>query len=100
VSALGAHLGLLAVQLDPTTVLAQSDVQDPGGQGPEFGKAAPVGLVLVLLLLIGTVLLVRNMNRRLRRLPTSFPDPDAPTGGPDLERIEPERIEPERDERG
>lgn len=78
---IGAHLALLAT--DATTVLAQSDVQQPGGQGPEYGKAAPVGLVLVLLLLIGTVLLVRSMNRKLRRLPASFPgqEPDAEADG-------------------
>ena len=40
--------------------------------GPEFGKASPIGLVVVLLLLIGTVLLVRSMNRHLRKLPKSF----------------------------
>jgi|SRR6185369_10451451 hypothetical protein len=48
--------------------------------GPEFGKASPIGLVVVLLLLIGTVLLVRSMNRHLRKLPESF-DPGTP--GPD-----------------
>ncbi|GAB2930317.1 hypothetical protein GCM10027047_28560 [Rhodococcus aerolatus] len=82
---IGAHLALLAS--DVTTVLAQSDVQQPGGQGPEYGKAAPVGLVVVLLLLIGTVLLVRSMNRKLRRLPASFPDDQTGDGaGPAAER--------------
>ncbi len=79
---IGAQLALLAT--DATTVLAQSDVPQPGGQGPEFGKASPVGLVVVLLLLIGTILLVRSMNRKLRKLPASFPDPDGvPTPGRD-----------------
>lgn len=67
---IGAHLALLAT--DVTSVLAQSDQQQPGGQGPEFGKAAPIGLLVVLLLLIATVLLVRSMNRKLTRLPTTF----------------------------
>ena len=40
------------------------------------GSAGPLGLVIVLLLAITTVLLIRNMNARLRRLPKSF---DAPT---------------------
>ncbi|CAM2813248.1 hypothetical protein SKPI104516_04520 [Skermania piniformis] len=48
--------------------------------GPEFGKASPVGLVIVLLLLVGTVLLVRSMNRHIRALPETFeperPEPD------------------------
>jgi hypothetical protein len=40
--------------------------------------AGPLGLLIFVLLTIGTVLLIRNMNARLRRLPESFPDPDAP----------------------
>jgi hypothetical protein len=40
------------------------------------GLAGPTGLVIILLLIIGTVLLVRNMNQRLRRLPRSFDTPD------------------------
>ncbi|MGV9414531.1 hypothetical protein ACWDOP_31900 [Nocardia sp. NPDC003693] len=48
--------------------------------GPEFGKASPLGLVIVLLLLAGTVLLVRNMNKHLKNLPATFspehPEPD------------------------
>jgi hypothetical protein len=41
------------------------------------GLAGPMGLFIIVLLAIGTVLLVRNMNSRLRRLPAEFPDPDA-----------------------
>lgn len=37
--------------------------------------AGPVGLVLVLLLGVALVLLIRNMDRRLRRLPREFPPP-------------------------
>ena len=48
--------------------------------GPEFGKASPIGLVLILLLLIGTVLLIRSMNKRIKNLPATFepehPEPD------------------------
>lgn len=72
---IAAQLGLLATQLQPI-VLAQDDKQDPGGQGPEFGKAAPIGLVVVLLLLIGTIFLVRSMSRQLRKLPDTFPGYD------------------------
>jgi hypothetical protein len=54
--------------------------QAPKDTGPDFGKASPFGLLIVVLLLIGTVLLVRSMNRHLKKLPTSFdrkdPDPD------------------------
>lgn len=48
--------------------------------GPEFGKASPLGLVIVLVLLVGTVLLVRSMNKHIKRLPAEFspehPEPD------------------------
>lgn len=39
------------------------------------GLAGPMGLFIIVLMAIGTVLLIRNMNKRLRRLPDSFPDP-------------------------
>ena len=59
-----------------TTLLAANNFGDtsPGA------VAGPLGLVIVILLLIATVLLIRNMNKRIRRLPKSFPDKDAPTG--------------------
>jgi hypothetical protein len=52
----------------------------PHNSGPDFGKASPFGLLVVVLLLIATVFLVRSMNRHLRKLPDSF-DPQNP--GPD-----------------
>ncbi|MGA9376374.1 MAG: hypothetical protein ACSLE7_14445 [Mycobacterium sp.] len=51
--------------------------QGPQKTGPDFGKASPVGLLVVVLLLIGTFALVWSMNRHLNRLPESF-DPDHP----------------------
>ena len=36
------------------------------------GLAGPMGLLVIVLLCIATVLLIRNMNKRLRRLPDSF----------------------------
>jgi hypothetical protein len=47
---------------------------DPGGQGADFGKAAPVGLVVLLLFFLAVALLVRSMNKHLRRIPKSFDD--------------------------
>jgi hypothetical protein len=38
------------------------------------GLAGPMGLFIIVLLSVATVLLIRNMNKRLRRLPDSFPD--------------------------
>ena len=37
------------------------------------GLAGPMGLFVIVLLSIATVLLIRNMNKRLRRLPDTFP---------------------------
>ncbi len=44
-------------------------------------SAGPLGLLIVLLLFVATVLLIRNMNSRLKRLPPSFEEP--PARGPD-----------------
>ncbi len=49
----------------------------PPNTGPEFGKASPVGLLVVVVLLVSTFFLVRSMNRRLRNVPESF-DRDDP----------------------
>jgi hypothetical protein len=52
----------------------------PRNTGPDFGKASPVGLLIVVLLLIGTFALIWSMNRHLKRLPERFdrehPEPD------------------------
>lgn len=50
--------------------LSQAENEPP--EGPEFGKASPIGIPVVLLLLIATVLLVWNMNKRIKNLPASF----------------------------
>ena len=55
-------------------LLAQN--QAPPREGAEFGKASPVGLVVVVLLLLATVVLIRSMTKRIRRLPASFDDDD------------------------
>ena len=48
-------------------------------------SAGPLGLLVVVLIALATVLLIRNMNARLRRLPREFPPPpdeDAPEDSP------------------
>ncbi|WP_293048547.1 hypothetical protein [Mycobacterium sp.] len=58
----------------------------PQHTGPDFGKASPVGLLIVVLLLISTLFLLRSMNRQLKKVPESFdpkhpePDQDADEG--------------------
>lgn len=52
----------------------------PRNTGPDFGKASPFGLLIVVLLMIATFFLVWSMNKHLRKLPESFdrqrPEPD------------------------
>jgi hypothetical protein len=44
------------------------------------GIAGPLALLIILLLAVATVLLVRSMNKHLRRLPESFPATGPTTG--------------------
>jgi hypothetical protein len=48
-------------------------------------SAGPLGLLVVVLMILATVLLIRNMNARLRRLPREFPEQqdDGPPSAPD-----------------
>jgi hypothetical protein len=56
----------------------------PGDQIPEdVGKAGPLGLLLILLLLIAVALLVRSMSKHLKKLPASFDPADRPPPVPD-----------------
>jgi hypothetical protein len=67
-----------------TELLAQNNFGDT-----RFGGlAGPTGLVIILLLAIGTILLVRSMNKHLRRLPERFPPPPHDDQGPPPERRE------------
>lgn len=54
-----------------TDVLVRAQ-QDGGGQGEDFGKSSPVGLLLLVLFLIAVAFLVRSMTKHLRRVPASF----------------------------
>lgn len=65
--------------MTPLLVLL-ADKNAPRNTGPDFGKASPFGLLIVVLLLIGTFALIWSMNRHLKRLPERFdrdhPEPD------------------------
>jgi hypothetical protein len=63
-------------------VLARSVLAGSVLAADDNGSAGPIGLLIVVLLGVATVLLVRNMNGRLRRLPPSFDEP-APEQDPD-----------------
>ncbi len=53
--------------------------EEPTNTGPDFGKASPLGLLVVVLLLIGVFALVRSMNRHLKRVPDEFGSADTET---------------------
>jgi hypothetical protein len=65
------------IELLTTAVSVLAD--PPKNSGPDFGKASPLGLLVVVLLLIGVFILVWSMNRHLKKLPKSF-DSDAADG--------------------
>ena len=58
---------LLAFAPDPP-----ADVDPSTGKGPEWGKAAPIGLLVILLLCIAVFFLLRSMTRRINRVPGEF----------------------------
>jgi hypothetical protein len=68
---------MMQLQLAAMSLLAD---EAPHNSGPDFGKAGPFGLLVVVLLLISVLFLVRSMNRHLKKLPESFdpqhPEPD------------------------
>lgn len=55
---------------------APVDVDPSTGKGPEWGKAAPIGLLVILLLVIATFFLLRSMVRKINKVPASFDPPD------------------------
>lgn len=55
---------------------------DPGGQGEDFGKSSPLGLVLLILFAIAVALLVRSMTKHLKKLPTAFDQAKATAAAP------------------
>ncbi|WP_409462613.1 hypothetical protein [Amycolatopsis sp. GA6-003] len=74
--------GVPAVAVVPLTasalVLAQQpDSGDNGGQGEDFGKSSPVGLLVLILFLIAVVFLVRSMSKHLKKVPATFDKEEA-----------------------
>lgn len=91
-------------------VAAQPGDPDPSsGHGPEWGKAAPAGLLIWLFMGVALFFLIRSMNRHMKRVPKSFSADAAaadPAAGsvvdPDTEMTESaaDADAPDRDEDG
>ncbi|HEX6357180.1 hypothetical protein [Actinophytocola sp.] len=61
---------------DAVALVAQpSQPNEPGGEGADFGKSSPVGLLVLLLFFIAVAFLVRSMTKHLKRVPASFDPP-------------------------
>jgi hypothetical protein len=71
--------------ISTSTVLADGVTPQPPvnnfGDTRTGALAGPLGLFLIILLLIATVLLIRNMSARIRKLPREFPDRSSDRGG-------------------
>ena len=80
IGSVGNRIALLAddppAQIDPTT-----------GKGPEWGKAAPIGLLIILLMGIALYFLIKSMNKNLRKVPSSFETFET-DGVPDQEDVD------------
>ena len=49
-----------------------SDVDPTTGHGPEWGEAAPIGLLVIVLMCVAVYFLVKSLNRNLKKVPESF----------------------------
>ena len=87
--------------IDLLTTAVSVLADPPKNSGPDFGKASPLGLLVVVLLLIGVFVLVWSMNRHLKKLPKTFDDEpaegaDRPTAEHGRRRARAERRIPSR----
>ncbi|MFE3173735.1 hypothetical protein ACFXPA_23195 [Amycolatopsis sp. NPDC059090] len=92
--------GVPAVAVVPLTasalVLAQQpDSGDNGGQGEDFGKSSPVGLLVLILFLVAVVFLVRSMSKHLKKVPQSFDKEEAASETEATAEAEQAEAEPE-----
>ena len=68
------------------------------GDNEPGGLAGPMGLLVIVLMCIATVLLIRNMNKRLRRLPDSFSTPEQTEREAEIARLNADLGRPEAGE--
>ncbi|GAB1689523.1 hypothetical protein [Krasilnikovia sp. M28-CT-15] len=52
------------------------------------GLAGPMGLFIIVLMIVATVLLIRNMNKRIKRLPDAFGDAEAARRDAEIARLD------------
>ena len=71
-----AGLWLAATGTTAPTTAVTSDVDPTTGHGEEWGKAAPIGLLVIVLLVVAGYFLARSFSKQMRRVPASFDPPD------------------------
>ena len=69
-------MSLLMTALLTLTEDPPADIDPSTGKGPEWGKAAPIGLLVILLMGIATFFLLRSMVRKINKVPASFDPPE------------------------
>ena len=74
----------LAHRAGVALMLSQPGDPDPAsGRGPEWGKAAPIGLLVIGLLCVALFFLVKSMNKQFKKVPASFAPADGAAATPD-----------------
>ena len=85
--------GLVELGAGPTGALVAlvraQDPAPPPGEGPEFGEASPIALLITILLGIALIFLLRSMTKHLKRVPVSFEAPEERAPVEAAERVEP-----------
>lgn len=61
------------------------------------GLAGPMGLLLIIILGTVTVLLIRNMSKRIKRLPSAFDGADQPEDGAARSEAVPQNLSHDQD---
>lgn len=57
------------------SLASQPGSPDPSsGRGDEWGKAAPIGLLVIVLLCVAGYFLARSMSKQLKKVPDEFPE--------------------------
>lgn len=56
-----------------------ANINPTTGKGAEWGEAAPIGLLVIVLLCVAVYFLVKSMNRNIKKVPESFAP--VPVGG-------------------
>ncbi|MEO7125584.1 MAG: hypothetical protein ABI382_07560 [Nakamurella sp.] len=67
----GSRLAAAWVAVQP------GDYDPSSGHGPEWGKAAPAGILIWLFMGTALFFLIKSMNRHLKRVPKAFADDSA-----------------------